>query len=88
MATLIIRSLDDGLAARLKKEAQQRGLSVNKYLHQLLAQSLSAVPTEGANALAPRNDLRRLAGRWTARQARDFNKAVAPFSDIDLEMWK
>lgn len=88
MATLIIRSLDDGLAARLKKEAQSRGLSVNKYLHQLLAQSLSTTSVGDQTAETPRNDLRRLAGRWTARQAREFNKAVAPFSEIDPELWK
>lgn len=88
MATLIIRSLDDGLAARLKLEAQKRGLSVNKYLHELLAQSLSAAPRGPADAQAPRNDLRRLAGRWSARQAREFAAAVAPFSKIEPDLWK
>ena len=88
MATLIIRSLDDGLAARLKKEAQKRGLSVNRYLHELLAQSLSAAPRGNGDAPAPRNDLRRLAGRWSARQTREFKAAVAPFSEIEADLWK
>lgn len=88
MATVIIRSLDDGLAARLKHEAQKRGLSLNKYLLQLLAHSLSARHDGESDDASPRNDLRRLAGRWTARQAREFKAAIAPFSEIEPDMWK
>ena len=88
MATLIIRSLDDGLAARLKVEAQKRGLSLNKYLQQLLAHSMSGTP-DGTPGDAPRrNDLRKLAGRWSARQARDFQVAMEPFAVIDPDLWK
>lgn len=88
MATVIIRSLDDGLADRLKKEAQKRGFSLNKYLQHLLAQSLSNTPSDATGKSPLRNDLRRLAGRWTARQARDFNAAVGPFSEIEPDLWK
>ena len=85
---MIIRSLDDGLAARLKREAQKRGLSLNKYLQHLLADSQPEGAPGADGKLAPRNDLRKLAGRWTVRQAREFSAATKAFSEIDPEMWK
>lgn len=88
MANLIIRSLDDGLAARLKIEAQKRSLSLNKYIQQLLAQALSGAPDAAAVEPGRRNDLRKLAGRWTARQAREFQVAVEPFAAIEPDIWK
>jgi len=88
MADLIIRSLDDGLAARLKVEARKRGLSLNKYMQQLLTQSMSGAPDGTAAETGRRNDLRKLAGRWTARQARDFKVAVKPFAIVEPELWK
>ena len=88
MATEIILSLDDGLAARLKHEAQKRGLSLNKYLLQLLVHSLPARQDVESGDASPRNDLRRLAGRWTAKQAREFKAAIAPFAKIEPDMWK
>ncbi len=88
MATVIILNLDDGLAARLKHEAQKRGLSLNKYLLQLLAHSMSARHGVEFGDASPRNDLRRLAGRWTAGQAREFKAAIAPFAEVEPDMWK
>lgn len=88
MADLIIRSLDDGLAARLKVEARKRGLSLNKYMQQLLAQAMFGSPDGTKVETGRRNDLRKLAGRWTARQARDFRVAVEPFAAIEPDIWK
>ena len=88
MADLIIRSLDDGLATRLKVEAKKRGLSLNKYMQQLLAQAMSGAPSGTAVETGRRNDLRKLAGRWTARQAREFKLAVEPFAAIEPDLWK
>ena len=88
MATLIIRGFDDGLAARLKVEAQKRGLGLNKYLQQLLAHAMSGAPGGAADDPARRNDLRKLAGRWSARQAREFALAVEPFAVIDPDIWQ
>ena len=87
MATVIIRNLDDGLVERLKHAAQECGLSLDKYLSQLLAQSLRACQDGESGDVSPRNDLRRLAGRWTAGQAREFKAAVAPFSAVAPKMW-
>ena len=76
------------LAARLKVEARKRGLSLNKYMQQLLTQSMSGASDGTAAATGRRNDLRKLAGRWTARQARDFQAAVEPFAVIEPDLWK
>lgn len=86
MATLIIRDLDEALGRMLKREAKKRQLSVNRLVHQLIAQCLQN--TDSANPQLPRNDLGRFAGRWTAGQLREFNSATKPFSKIDNELWK
>ena len=62
-----------------------RGL--DKSQSQALAHSLPARQGGGSGDVSPRNDLRRLAGRWTARQAREFKAAVAPFSAVAPKMW-
>lgn len=88
MATVIIRGLDETLANRLKQEAGNRGMSLNRYVCQVLAQSAHRVEDAGALRTGPRNDLRKFAGRWTKRQARDFDRAVQPFAEIDPDLWK
>ena len=40
MSTLIIRDLDDQLAAELKREAKKRDLSVNRFLRQIIEMAL------------------------------------------------
>ena len=62
--------------------------SLDKSLSQALEQSSPARQDGESGDASPRNDLRRLAGRWTARQAREFKAAIAPFSAITPGMWK
>jgi plasmid stability protein len=94
MSTLIIRDLDDQLAARLKSEAKKRDLSVNRFLHQLIESALRPKPapsTVGEYAhecLRPRNDLARFAGRWSQQDYDEFMDATRETREIDPEMWK
>ena len=36
----------------------------------------------------PKRDLSGLAGRWTAKQAEEFDRAVERFEVIDGEIWR
>ena len=86
VATLIIRDLDDTLGRMLKREAAKRQLSVNRLMHQIIAQSLQKPAS--ADPHAPRNDLARFAGKWKAADLRAFKTATQSFSEVEPELWK
>lgn len=94
MSTLIIRDLDDQLAARLKREAKKRDLSVNRFLHQLIELALRPVPEPKQNVtyahecLRPQNDLDKYAGGWSQADEDEFLEATKSTREIDPEMWR
>jgi hypothetical protein len=79
---LTIRNVDDKLARALEREKKRRGASLNETVLDLLARSLGVDSTHSRS-----NGLRRLAGRWTKDEHRAFEEAVAPFEQIDEELW-
>jgi plasmid stability protein len=86
MTALIIRNLNDGLGLALKREAQKRSLSVNKLVQHYIAAGLKqdgVVPARGQ-----RNDLAKFAGRWSAKDLREFNHATDSFNQIEADLWK
>lgn len=94
MSTLIIRDLDDQLAAQLKREAKRRDVSVNRFLHQLIESALRPSPLPKPDmqyaheCLRPRNDLGKYAGGWTQADEDEFMEATKSTREIDPEMWK
>ena len=82
MRTMTIRNVSPELAAALEAEKRRRGLSLNRTVLSLMQEALgvSRGRTRG-------NGLRRLAGSWSEDEFREFEKAVAPFSKIDEELW-
>jgi plasmid stability protein len=80
MKTLTIRNLPQEVAKALEQEKRHRGRSLNQTVIDLLAQGLGVG--------APRsNGLARLAGSWSAEELAAFDAAVAPFEQIDDELW-
>ena len=94
MSTLIIRDLDDQLAARLKREAKKRDLSVNRFLHQLIESALRPAPAPSLagesvhECLRPCNDLGKYAGGWSQADEDEFLEATKSTREIDPEMWR
>ncbi len=86
MASMSIRGIDDQLLAQLKRQAQQEGSSVNGLVVRLL-HGRSERGSVGVSAKSY-DDLDALAGTWSARQAREFERATAPFSEVDPSLWK
>lgn len=81
MGRLEIATLDEATAAKLAEEAQRRGLTPEELAAELIQLSLQP----------PRKkyrDASRLAGTWTKEEAREFEEAVAPFGQIDEELWR
>jgi hypothetical protein len=78
---LTVRNLPDELAAALEREKRRRGTSLNQTVIDLLKQSLGVT---GARS----NGIRQFAGTWTEAEHQEFLSAMAPFEEIDPELWK
>ena len=81
MKALTIRNLPDELAEALEQEKARRGVSLNRTVIELLSQGLGVGVTRS-------NGLARLAGAWTEDELREFEEAVAPFEEVDAELWR
>ena len=83
MKTMTIRGVTAELAAALENEKQRRGASLNRTVLALMREAL------GLSDTGPRiNGLRRLAGAWGEDEYQDFERATAPFGQVDKEIWQ
>lgn len=81
MKTLTIRNVPPEVAEALEREKRRRGESLNQTVIELL--------TQGLGVGMPRsNGLGRLAGSWSEKEFQEFEQAVAPFEEIDDELWR
>lgn len=69
------------MAEALEREKRRRGRSLNQTVIDLLGQSLGVGGSRS-------NGLGRLAGSWDEKDAREFEQAIAPFEQIDEELWR
>jgi len=81
MKTLTVRNLPPEVAEALEREKRRRGESLNQTVIELLTQGLGVGMTRS-------NGLRRLAGSWSEKELQEFEQAVAPFEEIDDELWQ
>jgi len=85
MVQLTIRDVDDTLREALRREAQERGLSVNRLVLQLLRESVGlAAP----GSRGPYHDLDALAGTWSDEEAAEIEKELAIQRTIDEQLWR
>lgn len=78
---MTIRNLPAPVADALEREKRRRGRSLNQTVIDLLGQSLGVEKSRS-------NGLGRLAGSWGEDELAEFERAVAPFEQIDEELWK
>lgn len=81
MKTITIRNLPPTVADALEREKRRRGESLNQTVIELLSQGLG-VGTTRSNGLAAG------AGTWSEDDFRRFEEAVAPFEEVDPELWR
>ena len=73
------------VAAKIRRPAKQRGLSLNGAVISVLAEALDARGSAGG---PPYHDLDDLAGSWSAEEAAGFDRALAALRGIDAELGK
>jgi len=86
MANLSIRGLDAKALAELKTRAAKEGASVNTLVLRLIEQGLGH--QRATPALRRHDDLDALAGSWRKNEAAAFERATAPFGEVDPKLWK
>jgi hypothetical protein len=86
MKSITIHGLEDRLDARIREKASQQGLSLNKTIKKLLAESLGLEEPS-----APR-DYRKtyedLCGIWTREEAAAFKRRTEDFNRVDPGDWE
>jgi plasmid stability protein len=86
MTNLSIRGLDDKALAELKARAAREDASVNTLVVRLIEQALGH--QRAKPALRRHDDLDALAGSWRKNEAAAFERATAPFGEVDPQLWK
>lgn len=81
MKHLTIRNLPPDVAQALEREKRRRGESINQTVIGLLSKGLG-VGSPRSNGLAD------LSGKWSEEDLEEFESAVAPFAEIDDELWR
>jgi len=85
MATMTIRGLDELTMKTLKEKAKQEGTSVNATLVNLLKEDLGL---KKKKRMVVYNDLDHLAGTWSDKEYKEFQKVMKDFETVDETMWK
>lgn len=85
MKQISIRNIESATADRLKRNASQRGQSLNRYLQLLLRKGADG---DVGSPRGPHPDLDSLAGTWSAADIKQFERNTAPFSEVDKALWR
>jgi len=85
LSTMTIRGLDDLTIKALKEKAKQEGTSVNAALVKLLQEEMGLKKKKRTVIY---NDLDHLAGTWSDKDYKEFQKRIKDFEKIDETMWK
>ena len=86
MKTVTLRSLPPNVAEAIRKEANRKGMSLNKAVISLLENRVGA--REKKIRQTRHHDLDDLAGSWSKQEAAEFDKSLADQRTIDPDLWK
>jgi len=86
MTNLSIRGLDAKALAELKTRAAMEDASVNTLVVRFIEQGLGH--RRAKPGLRRHDDLDTLAGTWHKNEGIDFERGVAPFGEVDPQLWK
>ena len=85
MTQLTVRGIDNNLHKELKSQAKQRGLSVNRYVVELLREATGQI--ESPNQPTTYHDLDHLAGTWSQEEAETFAQSLLEQRQVDEALW-
>jgi hypothetical protein len=84
MKSITIHGLEDPLDSLIREKAKKQGLSLNKTIKNLLAESLGITPKSDESR---KKDFLDLFGTWSQEEARAFTARTADLEKIDPEDW-
>ena len=85
MKSITIHGLQDPLDSLIRKQATKQGLSLNKTIKKLLAESLGL---KSKKEVDHRMEFMDLFGVWTEEDLEEFSRAVQDFEEIDEGEWQ
>ncbi len=83
MKQITVRNIPEELEKEIRRIARERGISINKTIHELLGEALGIDKSSGK-----KRDLSEFAGFWDEEEAEEFEKATEVFERVDEELWK
>ena len=84
MTSITIHGLEDPLDSLIRERARQQGLSLNKAIKQVLAESLGVSQDGQKN----RTDFADLCGVWSQDDLAEFARNTQDFAIVDLNDWQ
>ncbi len=84
MKVITLRNIPKELRRAIQERAQEAG-SLSQAVISLLRERISGPPCKPVRQY---HDLDKLAGRWTAQEAREFEQALAEQRKIDPDLWR
>jgi len=85
MKSITIHGLQDPLDSLIRKQAEKQGISLNKTIKKLLAESLGL---KSKREVDDRKEFMDLFGVWTEDDLEEFSRAVQDFEEIDEREWQ
>src|SRR3970040_2551372 len=87
MKQITIRSIPDEVKKTVQKEAERKGVSLNKAIISLLERAMGTKTPEKKKRVLY-HDLDHLAGRWSREEAVSLAKTLKAQRKVDAELWK
>lgn len=85
MKSITIHGLDDPLNSLIREKARKQGLSLNKTIKKLLAETLGLNASEPG---LPDNEFGDLCGKWSPDDMKEFNQSTRDLRKIDPVEWE
>ena len=87
MKQITLRGIPVDIEKMIKREAERKGLSLNKTLISFL-ENATGTKQKAQKRRSLHHDLDHLCGIWTKREAEEFTKNVELQRAIDEDLWK
>ena len=85
MKSITIHGLQDPLDSLIRRQAEKQGISLNKTIKKLLAESLGL---KSKKEVDNKIEFMDLFGVWTEKDLEEFSRAVQDFEEIDEGEWQ
>ncbi len=88
MKQITLRGIPEEIAKKARKEAGNKGLSLNKAFLSLLKASSAPGPKSKMRSKPLNHDLDHLSGKWTHEEAETFSRSLTVQRRIEEALWK